>query len=186
VLLVLIPTLWGCPRDDAPGDDLPEATAAAHLAPEQAMQTALARVVEAQLSFFEDHNRYADSIPALERYGFRPVEDTHVALSFQGTEPQWGYLATAVHTFSNQRCEVLHGRATDGREYAGQIECTSEGAPGTPPPTPAGQAAPGAPGATQPGAPGTDTTGTAPPPGGAGQTTAPGTTPGTPQQPRQP
>jgi hypothetical protein len=177
LVLCLLPALWGCPGDDRPADDLPEATAADPAAAEQAMQTVLTRVVEAQQRHFEAHNHYADSIPALEEYGFRPVEDTHVTLGFQGTQPEWGYLATAIHTFSNHRCEVLHGRATDGREYAGQIECTAEGAAGPQPALPPGQTGAGTPGAAQPGATGTTQPGA---PGTTPQGTQPGTTaPGT-------
>jgi hypothetical protein len=160
VVMVLLLALWGCPGDRRAEDTTPAAETT-QMTPEQQMQTALQRVVEAQASHFQDRNRYADSIQILiDDYGYQPVGEEQVALSFapQATDPQWGYVASAVHPFSNQRCEVLHGRTTDGREFAGQIVC--EG-PQEGPPMP-GQAPPA---------------GTTLEPTGTAQPTAPGTGP---------
>jgi hypothetical protein len=130
-VMVLLLALWGCPGDRTAEDAAPAAEAT-QLTPEQQMQTALQRVVDAQASHFQDHDRYADSIQILiDNYGYQPVGEEQVALNFAQTNPEWGYVATAVHPFSNQQCEVLHGRATDGREFAGQIAC--EGAAADPP-----------------------------------------------------
>jgi hypothetical protein len=142
VVMALLLTLWGCPGDRTEDETMPAAEAA-QLTPEQQMQTALQRMVDAQARHFQDHDRYADSIQVLaDDYDFQPVGEAQVTLSFVGTEPQWGYVANAVHPFSNQRCEVLHGRTTDGREFAGRIVC--EG-PEAGPPQPAQPPAPGQP-----------------------------------------
>lgn len=123
-IALLLPALWGCPGEQRTEETAPAAEAA-QMTPEQQMQSALQRVVEAQQSHFDDHNRYADSIQTLVDYGFQPVGEALVVLNFaeRGTDPEWGYVASAIHPFSNQRCEVLHGRTTDGRTFAGQIEC---------------------------------------------------------------
>jgi hypothetical protein len=161
-VMVLLLALWGCPGD-RPAEDAAPATEATQLTPEQQMQTSLQRVVDAQASHFQDHNRYADSIQILiDNYGFQPVGEEQVVINFQGTNPQWGYVATAVHPFSNQQCEVLHGRSTDGREFAGRIVC--EGAAAGPPMP--GQAPPA---------------GTGLEPAGTPQPTAPGTGPDAPR-----
>jgi hypothetical protein len=136
LVLALVLALGGC-GDRTTEDQTAPAAEAAQMTPEQQMQSALQRVVDAQASYFRDHNRYSDSLGVLvDDYGFQPVGEAQVALQFaeRETEPQWGYVATAVHPFSNQRCEVLHGRTTDGREFAGQIVC--EG-PAEGPPMPA-------------------------------------------------
>lgn len=152
LVLALLPALGGCPGDRTDDDfEMEPAAEAAQLTPEQQMQTALQRVVDAQAQHFQDHNRYADSIQTLAAdYGFAPVGEAQVDLAFaeRDTDPQWGYAATAIHPFSNQRCEVFHGRTTDGRELAGVIECHG---PGEGPPQP-----PGAPPAGEPLEPGPD------------------------------
>jgi hypothetical protein len=144
-LIALLPTLSGCPRDE-PVEEPPPAAPAEHLTPEQQMQTALQRLVAAQGEHFRDHDRYTDTLQVLiDEYGFAPVGDAHVAISFAGTEPQWGYVASSVHPFSNLECEVLHGRASDGRIFAGEIECEAEGPE---PPTPPQQVPTAPPGVT--------------------------------------
>jgi hypothetical protein len=158
VVMVLLLALWGCPSDRT-ADDARPAEEIAQLTPEQQMQTALQRVVEAQAQHFDDHQRYADSIQVLiDDYGFQPVGEAQVVLNFaeRETAPQWGYLATAVHPFSNQQCEVLHGRTTDGRAFAGQIVCEgpAEGPPMPAQAPPAGEPVRAAPD-PQPAAPGT-------------------------------
>jgi len=143
LVMVLLLALWGCPGD-RPAEETAPAAEATQMTPEQQMQTALQRVVDAQARHFQDHNRYADSLMTLVDYGFQPVGEAQVALGFaeRETDPRWGYLANAIHPFSNQQCEVLHGRTTDGREFAGQIECTG---PAAGPPQPAQAPPPGQP-----------------------------------------
>jgi hypothetical protein len=112
--------------DDRAVEDTEPAAETIQLTPEQQMQTSLQRLVEAQAQHFADHDRYADSIQTLiDDYGFQIVGEEQVAIAFAQaeTDPRWGYVATAVHPFSNQQCEVLHGRTTDGREFAGRITC---------------------------------------------------------------
>lgn len=124
-VLVLLFSLWACPGDRGAEEPGPGAEAT-QLSPEQQMETSLQQVVEAQAAYYEEHETFADSIQILiDDYDFQPVGEAQVALSFaeRATSPQWGYVATAVHPFSNQRCEVLHGRTTDGRAFAGQIMC---------------------------------------------------------------
>jgi hypothetical protein len=124
-IAALVVGLGACGTDRSDEDTRPAAETI-QLAPEQQMQTSLQRVVDAQARHFADHQRFADSVQTLvDEYGFQIVGEEQVSISFAEaqTDPRWGYVATAIHPFSNQRCEVLHGRSTDGREFTGQIVC---------------------------------------------------------------
>lgn len=128
IALAILVAAVGCNGErEQPATEQPatETAVTTETAAAEEMRSTLARLVEAQSAYFDDQGRFADGTAVLiEDYGFAPVGDATAALSFQGTEPQMGYLATAVHPRSAVQCEVHHGRAADGREFAGEIVCT--------------------------------------------------------------
>ena len=113
-----------CGRDEAPGEGVAAGAAVAG-DPEQEMRATLERMVEAQSAFFAQNDRFTSEVAVLmEQHGFEPVGSATTVISFAGTQPEWGYLATALHPTSQRQCEVHHGRAgPDGPEFAGQIVC---------------------------------------------------------------
>jgi hypothetical protein len=124
--LILLTTLLlsGC-QPDGPEMDDEAALQALAQSPEEEMRAALAGLVQAQARYYQDHNRYAENtIELQENYDFRPVGLATIIISFSGTAPARGYLASAIHPESDMRCEVYHGDPIPERQQiAGEIAC---------------------------------------------------------------
>lgn len=123
VVLALLAASLGCePRGDA---DVPaQADPAPGWSPEAQMRATLSNLVHAQTRHFEAHGRFGDDPGFLmQQHEFTPVGETTVTITFAGTRPDRGYLATALHPDSDSACTVQHGHALDGREFAGEITC---------------------------------------------------------------
>ncbi|CAN5724113.1 hypothetical protein BH23GEM7_BH23GEM7_22570 [soil metagenome] len=127
-LAALVATV-GCNGDrEQPAMEQPatETAVTTEAAATNEMRSTLARLVEAQSAHFEDHQQFAGETTILiDQYGFEPEGDATATIHFQATNPEIGYVATAVHPFSAERCEVHHGQALpDQREFTGEIVCT--------------------------------------------------------------
>jgi hypothetical protein len=124
--LALLPAMMlaGC-QPDAPPDTADWGSEGPVQSPEEEMRETLSAVVQAQARYYQDHSRYAENTVELqENYDFRPVGSATIIISFSGTAPARGYLASAIHPESDLRCEVYHGDPIPERQQiAGEIAC---------------------------------------------------------------
>jgi hypothetical protein len=117
--------LAGCQPDVPPDTEDWAVSEAPVQSPEEEMRATLESIVQAQARHYQDHNQYAANTVILqESYGFQPTGSATVIISFSGTAPARGYLASAIHPDSDLRCDVYHGDPIPERQQiAGEIAC---------------------------------------------------------------
>ncbi len=130
IVLAVLLVATGCPRETDPTVDQVaiEAPAVAAVHPVEQMHSSLGTLVQAQAEFHQDHGRFAEDLGILiDEYGFAPVGDATVTLHFEGTAPQHGYIARAVHPNVAEQCEVHHGETVpEGEQFRGEIVCAEQ------------------------------------------------------------